>query len=100
MPASLSASLTMDVVFHMLSIMQSLTKAERSFNDNSQTKNRKQAAEFSALQLLMPNLMLTNKTAAKWFNTMYCMVTDFHAEVSRLSRLRENMSSNGTILKA
>ena len=70
-----------DYVLSIFSIIQSRTKAERSYNDHEGTKLVKQTAEIDALRVLYPLVKFKPDTTKKWFCKMYDLIDLFYGKM-------------------
>jgi hypothetical protein len=97
--------ITLDYVKGILSVIQSRTKATRSYNDHSGTKLVKQKAECEQFKEVFPHAKMSEETLKTWFKFAYDMTYDifkttinFHTRTGRDMTLAEERSATIKIL--
>ena len=96
--------ITLDYVQGILSVIQSRTKATRSY-DHSGTKLIKQKAECEQIKEVFPHAKMSEETLKTWFKFAYDMTYDifkttinFHTRTGRDMTLSEERSATIKIL--
>ena len=83
-----------DYVLSIFLIIQSRTKAERSYNDHEGTKLVKQTAEIDALRVLYPLVKFKPDTTKKWFCKMYDLIDLFYGKLRDYQDEEESEKEN------